>query len=276
MIQASASFLSANAALVKQPIFLIEIAGYSRAFTSVPTFVVGQYPWITEIQDLAVTVSDLDGGADLGQFTFSVQDNGRAITGDFPGFTFEGKKLTLKTGFPGMLQSDFVLMFTGIIDSVETVNQGGEYQFVCVDKSSLLTQVIYTTGDDGQPTDSSNPHTINGHPLDILLDILRHQIGLADADIDVAGITNYRDNVYAGVQFSFSLTSAPDAATFIKEELMKPLGAYLRVNAAGQFTVTFFYNPGVASVMSLGVDQLTEVPDAIQADLINVVDVPLR
>jgi hypothetical protein len=273
MIPASANFLSANAALAKQPIYLIEIAGYSRAFTSVQTFVSGQWPWITAIEDLAVTVSDLDGGADLGQFTFAVQDNGRAITADFPGFTFEGKKVTLKSGFPLMKQSDFVLLFTGIVDSVETVNQGGEYQFVCSDRSALLTKVIYATGDSGKPTDNDNPHTINAHPLDILLNILRLEIGIADADIDIAGIENYRDNVYAGLQFSFSLTSAPDAATFIKDELMKPLGAYLRVNAAGQFTVTFFYNPGVGSVMSLGVDQLTEVPDAIQADLINVVDV---
>jgi hypothetical protein len=271
MIPASSAFLSANAVLVKQPIYLIEIAGYSRAFTSLPSFVVSQYDWITGIEDLAVTVSDLDGAADLGQFTFTVQDRGRAITASFPSFVFEGKKITLKTGFPGMLQSDFALLFTGIIDSVETINEGGEYQFVCSDRSSLLTKVIYATGDDGQPTDSDHPHTINAHPLDILLDILRNQIGIADPDIDVAGITDYRDNVYAGLQFAFSITTAPDAATFIKDELMKLLGGYLRINAAGQFAVTFFYNPGAASVMSLGVDECTEVPDAIQADLINVV-----
>ena len=275
MISASSAYQTDNAALAKQPIILISIAGYSRVFTNYATGVSGQYDWIESIEDVSVSVSgsELDGGADQTQFVFTVQDNGQSVTADMPGFVFEGKQITLKAGYPGMLQTDFVTLFTGYVDHIDVANFGQSYVFNCVDNKELLNEVVYQTGDDGQPTDSSHPHTINAHPLDILLDILENQVGISPTLIDVAGIQNYRDNVFGGLNFTFILTSAPTAKDFIEQELLKPLGGYLWTNNLGQFRVVFFYKLSNVPVQTLTAADTVEIPDATQADLINVVTV---
>lgn len=271
MIQASAAFTNANLALVKNPVYLIQIQGYARAFTNKPTGITGQYPWIVSIADLSITVSDMDGGADLGDLSFNVQDHGQAITADFPGFVFEGKRVTLKTGFVGMNQDEFITLFTGLISTVSADNANAEYTFDCVDIRQELTKVVYTTADDGAPTDSDHPRSLNGHPLDLLISLLENEIGLSPADIDIAKLETFRDGIYSGMQFTFSLTSPPAAKDFIENELMKPLGAYIWPNNEGKISVNFFYPQAQTPVLTLTRDNLTSIPLTEQADLINTV-----
>jgi hypothetical protein len=276
VISAPANFTTANAALAKEPIYLITIAGYSRVFTNKVTGVSGQYDWIEDggIDDLSITVNDLDGSADLGELRFTVQDKGNAITADFPTFTFEGKAVTLKTGFVGMAQVDFAILFTGKIDSVASTNSNNSYLFTCVDNKQALTKIIYTVGDDGQPTDSDHPRTINGHPLDILIAVLETEVGILSTDIGLTKIQKYRDTIYSGIQFVFTITSPPAAKDFIENELLKPLGAYLWVNNLGQFSVNFFYPTNFTPAMDLNPNNLKDqIPEAGQADLINQVSV---
>ena len=271
MITPSPAFAAANLAMVKNPIHLIEIEGYSRVFTNKPTGVSGQFPWIVSIGDLSITVSDMDGGADLGDLSFNVQDRDQAITGDFPGFTFEGKRVLLRTGFVGMNQADFVTLFTGLVNTVSSDNANAEYTFDCVDIRQELTKVVYVTADDGAATDSDHPRTLNGHPLDILISLLENEIGLAPTDIDLAKIQTFRDGVYSGMQFQFTITSPPAAKDFIENELMKPLGAYIWPNNEGRISVNFFYPQAQVPVLTLTRDNLTSIPLTEQAELINTV-----
>lgn len=273
MISAPANFTTANAKLAKEPIYLITITGYSRVFTNKTTGVAGQYNWLESIDDLSITVSDLDGGADLGQLTFTVQDFQHLITADFPGFVFEGKVITLKTGFVGMAQVDFALLFTGKIDTVASANFNNSYFFTCVDNKQALTKIIYTVGDDGFPTDTNHPRSINGHPLDILVAVLETELGVLATDIGLTKIQNYRDTIYSGIQFVFSITSPPAAKDFIENEILKPLGAYLWVNNLGQFSVNFFYPTNFTPALDLNSTNVDDVPEAGQADLINEVSV---
>lgn len=274
MIQTSAPFEAKNRRLVKQPVHLITIQDYERSFSNRPTNVEGQFPWITAIDDLTITVSDLDGGADLGQLVFHVQDREGLITADFPTFTFEGKKVILRTGFVGMRQADFATLFVGLITQIDSDNNNTEYIFTCSDIRQELTQVIYKVSDDGAtPTDSSNPRTVNGHPLDILLAILQTEIGLDPTAIDVAGISNLRDLVYSGTQFLFKITSPPAAKDFIENELMKPLGAYLWPNSLGQICVKSFYPQLQLVPMQLNPKNILGTPIAEQTQLVNTISV---
>jgi hypothetical protein len=406
MISTSAAYQTAAATWgSKTPIVLITIAGYSRVLTQYATGVTGHYDWIESIEDLSVNVagSDLDGGADQAQLVFTVQDRGRAITADMPGFVFEGKQVTLKTGFPGMapvpytriqstgggstlkyyydagvsllgvsyrisaivknqgaaavtvatnffgattvippgsgfqivtmlvtgdgatdvqlrfetnasgdsldvlaydpviakvsdginlvplarrdfsswntfsgaamtltqLPEDFATLFTGSIDHVDLANSGLSYVFNCVDNKELLNEVVFQTGDDGQPTDNDHPHTLNAHPLDIVMSIF----DTVGATYDATSIASYRDNVFGGLQFSFVLTGAPTAKDFIEQELLKPLGGYLWTDNLGKFHVNFFFHLSSAAVQTLVADDTVAIPDATQAELINVVTV---
>ncbi len=278
MIQATSNFTTALSTFLNGKIlYRITIQGYSRVFCNYKSGVSGEYDWIVSMQDMPITIHDLDGGADQVQFSFNVQDRGAAITGDFPGFTFEGKQITLQTGFYGLAVGDFTTLFTGFIDTVASDNNNLEYTFNCSDISSRLTQVIYLTGDSGQPIDSGNPKTLLAHPLDLLLNILGTQIGLSAGQYDSTKIAAYRDGPFNGVQFQFHLTQSVAAIDFIKSQILKPLGGYLWVNNLGMLTVNFFYplNAPVA-VATFGPRTWTTIPTAEQigsgvSELINQV-----
>src|SRR6266702_2017937 len=132
-------------------------------------------------------------------------------------------------------------MFTGKITSVASDNDNQEYSFIVSDPRQELTKIIFTLGDDGSPTDSKHPHTINAHPIDILIDILDVVFGIFSGVIDLTKLIDYRDTIYSGVKFQFKLTSPPAAKDFIENEIFKELGGYDRVNNLGQITADFFY-----------------------------------
>ena len=197
--------------------------------------------WIESFADLHVTISELDGTAKIDKFAFTVLDYAGQITSDFPNFVFEGKQVTVQTGFPGMAQTDFALLFTGVLDTVDSANDNQSYTFNCTDNLQVLTKVIYTKGDHGNPISKNDMKTLNGHPLDILIDILLNQVGLAPATVNQAKILGYRNGMFIGQQFQFTLDASQQADKFIETQIMKPLGGYLWTNSKGQIDVNFFY-----------------------------------
>lgn len=271
MISSTPNFQTALAAYKSGLIPVqIVIAGYSRVFTNYPDGISGHYPWIVSIDNLDLTLNDLDGGANQRTGGFTVQDQGGAITGDFPGFIFEGKQIQIQVGFVGLAQVDFCTIFTGFIDTVSSANSNGEYYFQFSDAQSKLAAVVYQTGDDGGPTSSSNIKTVSGHPLDILIAICQN----LSVPCDVAKIQAYRDGPFAGTIFTFYLTQAPAAADFIKAQLLKPLGGYMWINAAGLVTVNFFYPlAGAVAVGSFTRDTWVDIPEAGQTNMVNTVQI---
>lgn len=237
-------------------------------------------PWIVNVDDHSTTVSDLDGGVDLADLTMNVQDALQAITALFPSYIFEGQRATLLMGYAGMALDQFIPMFTGVINTVSSANGNMEYLF---DASSFnatkLTTNIYTTGDDGFAIDSNNPRTVLGHPIDILVAALGY-CGVPPSSIDTPKLYYYRDSIFNGLSFSFTLTSSPTGKDFIESELMKPLGAYLRETNTGLMTVNFFYpalsgngtyTPPTPPVATLDQTNTADMPLAGEADLINAV-----
>jgi hypothetical protein len=269
MISSTANFQAALADYASGNIIVqIVIAGYGRVFTSYADGIPGHYPWIVSIDNLDLTLEDLDGGADQRTGGVTVQDVGAAITGDFPGFVFEGKQLQIKVGFVGLAQADFATVFTGFIDTVSSANSNSEYYIQFSDVQTILAAVVYQTADDGGSTSSTNVKTVSGHPLNILMEICQ-QLGVP---CDTAKIIAYRDGPFAGTIFSFNLTQAPAAADFIKAQLMKPLGGYMWINAAGLLTVNFFYPlAGPVPVGEFSRDSWEDIPEAGQTNMVNTV-----
>jgi hypothetical protein len=110
--------------------------------------------------------------------------------------------------------------------------------------------------------------TLVGHPLNILLDICK-DLGVP---ADTTTIEAYRDGPFAGIIFTFYLTQAPAAADFIMAQLMKPLGGYMWINAAGAVTVHFFYPlAGPVAVGAFTRDTWFEIPEAGQTAMVNTV-----
>jgi hypothetical protein len=288
MIPATTNFLAKIARPMGAcvPQYIITINGYSRAFTNLENSIpadwtgVTLYPWNVNIADYSYSVNDLEGGANVGNFSFAIQDNNASITGDFPTFTFEGSIVTVQMGFQGMLYVDYITVFQGYIDEVASANNNLEYQFSCLDFSGYLSQVIYTTADNGGVTSSTNIRTVKGNPLSILLDILQNQTGLAIGtkkvpltSIDFTTINAYINGPFNGVEFVFHLTQAPAALDFIKAQLLKPLGGFLWVNSQGMLTVRFFYPlAGPVAVGTFDSHTWKTIPTAEQTQMVNVVE----
>lgn len=275
MISASSAFNTAAAILNQTPVCAFEIDGYVRVFTDQPTGVDGHYPWIVAIADLSFDVSPLDGSSSLGDLTVTVLDVGQQLTADFPSNVLEGKTCRLKTGFVGMSYSDYVTLWTGKINTIPATSGevNNAYDIVANDVRLDLKQVIYTTGDDGQPTDNDHPKTIVGNPMDIVLSVLLDYCGYTTAEVDVTKFDSYRDQLFAGATMQFTITSPPEAKAFIETQIFKPLGGYLRCTNLGQLTPQFFTPLAgtINSVMTLDKSNLVDVPEAQQADLVNSV-----
>ena len=242
----------------------VEIGGYSRVFVNRYTGTAGQYDWLVNVDDYAYTIKDTDGGADQGNLTFNVQDFDNLITADFPNFVFEGKTVTVKVGLPGLAYSDWVVIFAGYIDTVNSENNNLEYQFSCLDVTGYLSTVVYQAGDDGLPTSETNYRTLNAHPLDLMLDILLNQLKLDQSLVNSSAIQAFRDGPYAGTQFTFYLQQPVAAADFILNQLLKPLGAYMFVSN-GAITINSFFPIAVPTpVATLGPDNWVNIPSAEQ------------
>lgn len=264
MISATTNYLNAetefSAGII---IFRIEIEGYGRVFVNHNNGV--DTPWLVSVDPLSISINDVDGGANQMSLGFTVQDRGAAITGDFPGFVFEGKKVTITAGFAGLATGDYITMFVGFVDTVSSTNSNLEYYFDCSDIQSKLSKVIFTVGDDGFTTSADHIKTVKGHPLDILLTILLTELDLDPSLVDSDKIIAYRDGPFAGVNFVFRLSQSPAGIDFMKAQILKVLGGYLWVNSSGQVTINFFYPlSGPVAVASLGPDQWTAIPTAEQ------------
>ena len=272
MISATANWLTEAAKLAKKPIHLFEIAGYTRSFaTSDPGF--GTFDdWLVEVSPVRQAADELGGTSTLNDLVVTILDKDRLITADFP-FVFPGRECTLKTGFSGLLQADYTLMHTFVVDRVESALKNTAWKFICKDKSRLVKKVIYKTGDDGQPTGKDHPKTVTGHPLDILQDIWTAELGFALGDLDTTTLNDYRDKVFTGVEFNFKLTKAPEAKAFIDKQLLGPLGGYSYTKADGTYSVRFFFPlpGGITAVHTFNPDNLATLPTPGEAELINVV-----
>lgn len=274
MIQATSNYKDALASFrAGKIIWTVEIDTYSKVFSNDPGY--GTNDWLVSVDDIATSVNDVDGSANQISFGFTVQDFMGAVTADFLSFVYEGKKVTIKTGFTGLAYDDFATVFVGVVDSVASANANNEYYFNVVDTSDRLSQVVFQTGDDGFPTSSDHIKTVVGHPIDIILTILGPTYLNLDTDlIDTSKLEAYRDGPFAGLEFVFRISQAPAALDFIQAQIMKPLGGYLWINAAGQVTANFFYPlAGPVAEFEFGRDTWLSIPEAEQTDMINTVQI---
>jgi hypothetical protein len=273
VITATANWKTEAAKLVKRYVHLFEITGAPRSFaTADPGF--GSFdPWIVEIAPVTQSASELKGSSALNDLAVMVNDVGGAILGDFP-FVYQGRDCTLKTGFVGLAEADYALMHTYVVDRIESVKNNTAWKFICKPQTRLVKKTIFTTGDNGGPIGSDDPRTFSGHPMDLLnTTILQGEVGLAAGDIDVTTINSYRDLVFPGVRFNFSIERAPEAKAFIEKELLAPLGLYALTLADGKFSLRGFLPiPGtIVSQLTFSAANVATLPTPAEAELINVV-----
>jgi len=284
MLTATTNWKTAFRKLELQPVYRIVIEGYYRSFSNFDNGI--DDPWLVTIDDWTQNINDLEGGADQETLSFAIQDHvaiGNTtgwLTKDMgAGEVFEGRMVKLYVGEASMSSvNDYLLIWQGYIDQVDSANSNLEYSFQCSDVTSKLSQTVFLTGDNGGQTSSDNIKTLKGHPLDIMLDILLNQLrdpisgqALDPSLVDITKLTTYRDGPFQGMEFFFHLNQPPVALDFIKNQILKPLGGYLWISQ-GKVTVNFFYPIAtVTPVQTLGEDDWLTIPSAEQTDMVNTV-----
>jgi len=230
--------------------------------------------WLVNVADHSTTVNDLDGGVDLADLNFTVQDFQQLLTALFPSYIFEGQRVTLLMGYAGMTIDQFVPFFTGVIDTAANSNANTEYVFTAASfNAKKLSAKIYLTGDDGFPIGSKHPKTINDHPINILVSALG-LCGVPLSSIDTNKLYYYRDTIFSGLSYQFTLTSSVTGKDFIESELMKPLGGYLRENNLGFLTANFFY-PAISGGSGTGWTYTPPTPPVATLDQTNTAAMPI-
>ncbi|HET7842464.1 MAG TPA: glycosyl hydrolase family 18 protein [Terriglobia bacterium] len=237
---------------------------YQYAEGSTPTAA----PFLKVPQGVEQSITQLEGQSSLGALDLEVVDCGGAMTALVSAGKLEGKKATLRVGYPGMALSEFVTVATQQIDTVNILDDYTGYRINCRDLKRSAKQKVFLCGDDGRPLGKDHPRRLLANPMDAALLVLQNELGIGQTTpleaawrlydpsqwngasnptlinpnpfVDVNSFLNYRNGCFAGYLLEFNFTEAVEAKQFLEYEICKALGGWLQTNAQGQIVAMFF------------------------------------
>ena len=260
-------------------------------------------PLLKVPQGVEQSVRQLDGQSSIGALELEATDGGGYLTALVSGGKLEGRKVALRAGYPGMDSTDFVTLATQEIESIQTLEGTTGYKLLCKDLKRSAKEQIFGRGDDGFPISDQHPRNLVANPMDVVLMVLQNELGMGQtpsvpasawrlydpSQWDAAGSSNptliapnpvvdtdrilfYRNGIFAGYLFDFTLTGPLEAKQFLEYEIFHALGGYLVVLADGRVSPRFFLPPFVFSnLFSFNDRNLTVLPGVQRQPLINQV-----
>jgi hypothetical protein len=229
-------------------------------------------PFLKVPQGVQQTIQQLEGQGSIGALEVETTAGAGFMTALVSGGNLEGRKVTLKVGYPGMSSLDFVTVATQEIESVQVLPDSTGYTLACRDLKRSAKTKILTLGDDGCFTSREHPRTLRANPMDIVLMIFQNELGLGqtpslpetswriyqpgagdDANnptlinpnplVDVEKFLDYRNGIFAGYLFEFEFTQPVEAKQFLEYEIFRTLGGYMLVLPDGRLAPRFFVPP---------------------------------
>jgi hypothetical protein len=245
----------------------------------------------------------LEGQVSIGALELEAVDGGGFITALASGGKLEGRKVTLKAGYPGMKSSDFVTLATQEIESVAALPDLTGFVFECRDLKRSAKTKIFKRGADGYPISSDHPRTLFANPIDVALMIFQNELGLGQPPalpesawklydpaqwnaantsnptlirpspaLDLEQFLSYRNGIFAGYLFEFSFSQPVEAKQFLEYEIFRALGGYLLVLADGRLSPRFFLPPSsFSNLFAFNERNITVLPGVARHPIINQV-----
>jgi hypothetical protein len=271
-------------------------------FTNTSAALLGR-PFLKVPQGVEQSVQQLAGQSSIGALDLEVTDGGGYMTALAAGGKLEGRKVSLRVGYPGMVSPDFVTLATQEIESIQTLDGLTGYKLQCKDLKRTAKEQIFARGDNGSPISDQNPRTIRANPMDALLMVLQNELGMGQSPslpetawrlydpglwdatgtlnpsliapnplVDTDQILFYRNGIFAGYLLEFTLTGPVEAKQFLEYEIFHALGGYLIVLSDGKLSPRFFLPPySFPGLFSFNDRNMTVLPSIQRQPLINQV-----
>jgi hypothetical protein len=271
-------------------------------FTTTSAALLGR-PLLKVPQGVEQSVRQLDGQSSIGALELETVDGGGYMTALVSGGKLEGRKVSLRVGYPGMDSSDFLTLATQEIESIQTLDGLTGYKLQCKDLQRSAKEKVFALGDDGFPTSDQHPRTLVSNPMDVVLMVLQNELGLGQTPslpesawriydprqwdatgsfnptliapnpvVDTDHILFYRNGIFAGYLLDFTLTGPVEAKQFLEYEIFHALGGYLVVLADGRLSPRFFLPPyALSGLFSFNDRNITVLPGVQRQPLINQV-----
>ena len=260
-------------------------------------------PFLKVPRGVEQSIRQLEGQGSIGALELEAIDGAGYMTALASGGKLEGRKVTLKVGYPGMTSSEFVTVATQEIESVAPLPDLTGYVLECRDLTRSAKTKVFTRGDDGSAISNDHPRTLLANPMDVLLIILQNELGLGQVPSqpesawklydpgqwDAAGTANptlinpnplldvdqflfYRHGIFSGYLFDFIFRQAVEAKQFFEYEILRTLGGYILVLADGRLSPRFFFPPySLGSLFAFSERNLTILPGVERQPIINQV-----
>jgi len=271
-------------------------------FTTISPPLLGR-PYLKVPQGVQQSIRQLEGQGSIGAMELGAIDGSGFMTALVSAGKLEGRKATLKVGYPGMSSADFVTLATQEIESIAALPDLTGYVLECRDLKRSAKTKIFTRADDGSATSNDHPRTLVANPMDVALIVFQNELGLGQvpslpesswklydpAQWDPANTTNptliqpnpaldveqflfYRNGIFSGYLFEFTFPQPIEAKQFLEFELFRTLGGYLLVLPDGRLSARFFLPPySLANVFSFNERNLTVLPGVERHPIINQV-----
>lgn len=280
MIPATTNFQTYRNATGQQPIVVLSLPGLGLTYSN--RAVAGLSATMTTMQlpsGISQQISDLQGSATLGSMVFTVVDLNRQLLPLLATKQWYGAAANVQVGFAGLTYpADYLPYMTGnVLSIVPTADHTGWTITVADKKRTLITQA-YTIGDDGiSPVGKNNPRTLAGNPLDLVLDLLQNELGIASSDVDTAAIAALRNGRFSATRMLFSLTSSVSAMSFLEQELLQPNGLFHFARYSGAISIADILSPPVPLTLALSLTKgaIIGMPTFRPATIYNCVEFDL-
>lgn len=254
-------------------------------------------------QGVQQSIQQLEGQSSIGALELETTDGGGFMTALVSGGKLEGRRVSLRVGYPGMALTDFVPVATQEIESVQTLPGLTGFKLQCRDLKRSAKSKIFRRGDDGFPVSDQHPRTLLANPIDVVLMVFQNELGLGqspsllesdwrlydparwnaagnfnptliepNADLDLDTFLFYRNGIFAGYLLDFTFTRPVEAKQFLEFEIFRALGGYLLVLADGSLSPRFFVPPySFDNLFAFSDRNITVLPEVERHPLINQV-----
>jgi hypothetical protein len=248
-------------------------------------------------------IQQLEGQGSIGALELESTNGSGYMTALASAGKLEGRKVTLKVGYPGMASSDFITLATQQVESVQVLPDSTGYLLQCRDLKRSAKTKVFTQGDDGSCISKDHPHTLLANPMDCVLMVFQNELGLGQVPflpesswklyepsqwdlaatsnptlidpnpyVDVDQFLSYRNGIFAGTLMEFEFQQPVEAKQFLEYEIFRALGGYLLVLPDGRLSPRFFVPPYTfLNLFEFNERNMTVLPGVERQPIINQV-----